>query len=152
QYKDYEIVKILGIDDNNNPLIQVSNDKEPYKIIKLMLSDYTFQETNYRIDKKWYKNDYSINIFYFQDKLYATVNQYNLKVNKFKDEYNGLYQFNETGYIEFNKKFMIHSFSPVHFAKGFFESKKLLSSKNNTIWDFYNSALIKIKPKTKIIQ
>ncbi|MDT3741021.1 MAG: two-component regulator propeller domain-containing protein [Candidatus Kapabacteria bacterium] len=151
QFEDYEFVKILGLDENNNLLIQVSNDNEAFKVIKLILSYYTFQKTNYRIDKKWYKNDYSLNIFYFQDKLYATVKKFNLKVNKSKNDYNGFYQFDDTGYLEFNKKLRIHSFSPVHFAKGFLEANKLLSPKNNLIWDFYNSAIIKIKPKTKLI-
>ena len=148
-YKDYDIVKILGFDENNNPLIQVSNDTEPFKVVKLMLSDFTFSETNYKIDNKWNEIYFDKNFFYYDGNIYVTVKVHNQKPTKFKNLYNGLYQFDDSGFLGFNKNLKIHSYSPVHFGRGFIESKKIFSPKNHIIWDYYSSGLLKIKPKSK---
>ena len=151
-FKNYEFVKILGIDENNNPLIYVRNDAEPFKIIKLMLSDFNFSETNYKIDNKWNENFFDKNFFYYEGNLYVTVKVHNQKPTKFKNMYNGLYQFDDSGFLGFNNNLKIHSYSPVHFGRGFVESKKIFSPKNHIIWDYYSSGLLKIKPKSKNIQ
>ncbi|MCX6153793.1 MAG: histidine kinase [Candidatus Kapabacteria bacterium] len=148
-YKDYAYVKFLGSDKAANPLIQISNDKERFRVVKLVLKDLSYEETNFKIDDKWYKNGFDINPFYYNDHLFATIKLHNELSDKQKKLFNGLYQFNDSGYLGFDKTNRIHSYSPVYYGSYFLNTKQIFSSKNHIIWDYYNNGLIKIIPKTK---
>ncbi|MFA6569702.1 MAG: two-component regulator propeller domain-containing protein, partial [Bacteroidota bacterium] len=150
RYKDYEYVKFLGKDENGDPLIQIASEKDRFKIIKLVLDKNIINETDFRIDKKWLTKGFSLNPFYYNYKMFATVKFRNKNVNKKNNKFNGLYQFNDSGYLEFNKRIQIHSLFPTY--SGFSIQKKIFSLSNNIIWDFQDNGLIKIIPKIKKVQ
>ncbi|MCX6155787.1 MAG: histidine kinase [Candidatus Kapabacteria bacterium] len=149
-YKDYYNLKFIGKDEFDNPLIRVSSDKDPFKIIKLDLNNYSFIETNYRIDNRWLDKAFHLNIFYHDKKMFASVKVSNIELNKKINEYNGLFQFDDSNWLDFKKFTHIHAIFPTY--SGFSKQEKIFSLTNNIIWDYHDNGLIKIVPKFKKVQ
>jgi len=146
-YKDYRNLRFIGADESGNPIVHLSSGTEPYKIMKFDLNDYSFKGTNFRIDKRWYDHAFSISLFYYNYKMFASSMVNNQNMFSKYSKYNGLFQFNDSNFLEFNLKAQIHSIIPE--SNKYNDIKKIFSHSNNIIWDYHDNGLIKIIPKFK---